>query len=192
MLRHSKDSDSGSLVVTIPGSSIKGRVRHAFEQVAHSLGLMRHPPSVRPEDLCSVEEACPACRLFGSPWYPGSLRFSDARLEEPSGGLEPDGSVTCLRWGIAVSRPFHTVEEGRLYSSEVLAPGVRSTWIATVEGSASMEDLALLWAALRAVRSLGGSGRRGLGWCKIQASFYAEDRRIPDSEFEEAIARWRT
>lgn len=100
----------------IPGSQLKGRVRHYCERLARSLGCTLceapFPDRMCPDDSRVTRKAvsaldrhrgtmhlgarsnedpppqCPTCALFGSPTYPAPLRFGDLVHTPPS--LQPD------------------------------------------------------------------------------------------------------
>src|SRR5512143_3974677 len=70
----------------VPASTFKGRLRHEVERLAPILRPSEPLPCTSPaaETMCQGDvEPCLVCRLFGSPWHPGKLIFSDLTLTEP-------------------------------------------------------------------------------------------------------------
>lgn len=173
--------------LVLPGSHVKGRLRHACEQVARTLGLaVCQAP--RAESMCPRAAGvstppCAVCKLFGSPALRGPLRWRDlpcleeAATETGSGRRASRAAAPLpadLRAGIARSRRRGTVEAGRLFYLETSPPlpgaGLRFAHARAVDGR--LEDvsgLTLLLAGCRLVASLGGGATRGLGWCALRA-----------------------
>src|SRR5829696_2443702 len=86
--------------LVLPGSQVKGRLRHAAEQVARGLGLSvcRSPYAAAMCPNAREVEAppCVVCALFGAPAWPSPLRWRDLRaLPEEEGGraTSPPGSL---------------------------------------------------------------------------------------------------
>src|SRR5205823_103215 len=67
--------------LVLPGSQVKGRLRHACEQVARALGLpvCRAPyaAAMCPRDPAVPTPPCAVCALFGSPAWRSPLRWAD-------------------------------------------------------------------------------------------------------------------
>jgi hypothetical protein len=176
--------------LVLPGSHVKGRLRHACEQVARALGrpVCQAP---RAQTMCPHDPAVPAppcavCALFGSPGQPSPLRWADlhARDEEaPAGG----GSATdagsgpaarplpaALRAGVALNRRRGTAEEGRLFlvetSPPLPSPGLLFVHPRAIRGHLpDAAALHLLLAGCRLVASFGAGETRGLGWSEVDA-----------------------
>jgi hypothetical protein len=73
----------------VPGSAVKGKLRHAAREVASSLGIY-----ICDNDDClpgTQGGACAVCRIFGSVFTPGLLFASDAR------GSHQDNPRDCPR-----------------------------------------------------------------------------------------------
>ncbi|HZR99525.1 MAG TPA: RAMP superfamily CRISPR-associated protein, partial [Chloroflexota bacterium] len=119
----------------LPGSHVKGRLRHACEQVARALGLpvCQAPRAERmcPRDPTVPMPPCAVCALFGSPAWKSPLRWADlhCRDEAPDENLprdaERNGSVRlppAVRPGVALNRRRETAEPGRLFLVETSPP----------------------------------------------------------------------
>jgi CRISPR/Cas system CSM-associated protein Csm3 (group 7 of RAMP superfamily) len=190
----------------IPGSQIKGRLRHACEQVARSLGyrVCEAPYADRmcPAWIeCRTSEAaqrqwigeqrephqCIVCALFGSPSYPSPLLFSDAI--ETGGSAEPPSSVveriSQLRPGIGIDRQRRTVREELLFVTETTTTGITlygtitGRWWTTPAGEVR-QLLGLLAAGARLSTRWGGGSSRGLGWAAVQMRFSLNNEAIDD------------
>jgi CRISPR/Cas system CSM-associated protein Csm3 (group 7 of RAMP superfamily) len=135
----------------IPGSQIKGRLRHACARVARILGHpVCHTPYAR--DMCPYDKAgnitretkeqmdrtrlagtdqnplqCIICALFGSSVYPSPLAFSDAIYHPPS---EPDPPLKPLdlrgqlRSGVGLDRWRRTAQDAPFYTIETTAANI--------------------------------------------------------------------
>ncbi|MCS7239302.1 MAG: RAMP superfamily CRISPR-associated protein [Thermoguttaceae bacterium] len=170
------------LVPYVPGSQLKGVLRHTCEQIVatcngevvspHTVG--REPPegllhSFRP----AHESNLIVDRLFGSRYQGDCLFVEDAVPAEVHG----DYGVIYGR--TAVDRLTGTVREGTLFFTEVASqhfPPLKSRILARHEpGTLTMEDgttkfpfeYALLIAGLLSIDSLGGDKSAGFGRCKI-------------------------
>src|SRR6266511_1672594 len=93
----------------IPGSQLKGRLRHACERIAEGLGLPicsapyadtmcpAGPPTIErrarePLDLARTDgdaPQCAVCAIFGSPVYFSPLSFGDLAATPPDPGFPP-------------------------------------------------------------------------------------------------------
>ena len=164
----------------IPGSTLKGRLRHACEAVARTQGEQICGSPV-PERMCPDSEEvgrgqlCPACRLFGSPWYTSPLRFSDLTLISPfKPGSEAKAIRTNLRHGVSLSRQRRVAEEDLLYTTEVFLPGGQVAFQGWVEGNIQDADLTLLQDGLTSLYAVGGRKTGGLGWLKVEAELFLD------------------
>jgi CRISPR/Cas system CSM-associated protein Csm3 (group 7 of RAMP superfamily) len=164
----------------IPGSHVKGKLRHASEQLLKSVGK-NVCDSPRAATMCPNPPGgvppCVACRIFGSPAYPSSLRFYDLVQDVGSEEAIPEIVAPSLRAMIGVNRRRATVAEGRLFLVET-APyfsELRFSSNEAVSGSLDSEaSLRLLLAALKLVPAWGGMKSRGLGWTarlEVSATF---------------------
>lgn len=158
----------------IPGSTLKGRLRHEVERLAPVLLPDERPPCTSPvaERMCQGDqEPCPVCRLFGSPWLPGRLTFSDLVLVDPKFEYPPPGH---LRYGVGLSRRRRVAEDQLLYTTEVVAPGVPLTFHGTIRGEVDEVDMSLLQAGLESLFALGGGKTAGLGWFELEVTIETE------------------
>lgn len=168
----------------IPGSSIKGKTRSRCEALAHGLGLT---VCGEPRRCKTRKSLCATCRLFGSPYSQGRLRFSDAllvtdwrQIARPTDGAQRpvrDGfALSLVRMGSKVERATRTVEPELLFSLEQSAEGLgfEGSIVGSLEPrqqpglslALSVEGW-LLVIGLQAVDKLGGGRSRGLGRCCI-------------------------
>ncbi len=192
----------------IPGSHVKGKLRHTCEEIVRSLGKLVCG-SPRAETMCpqqtSVPAPCLICQLFGSPAYRSPLRFYDLVYMDPSlserAGEGRLDQVARIRPGIGLDRHRKVVAEGRLFSIETSPSGVpaivqgeldqrgnenllsvfrhREAIMGTVQ---SVAQAKLLFAGLSLIRSWGGGKSRGLGWGRVRAvAQVGEERLILDT-----------
>lgn len=183
----------------IPGSSLKGKIRSRCESLSHTLNLTvctSPPASQVPPRLddrgprrCK-RRLCVICRLFGSPYSPGHLSFSDALLvkewQRVGAHLGRDSSnsrdandphhLAAVRAGNKIERAARTVESDFLFSSEQTADDLR--YAGSIIGSIDPRPVEglnlvlpieawLLTLGLQAVDKIGGQRSRGLGRCRI-------------------------
>ncbi len=162
----------------IPGSQLKGRLRHECEKLARGLGwaICRSPD---PNLMCPKREGIPGyfereeyrvdgyegshcliCQIFGNPTLPSRIWVDDLLCELPPEALEET-----LRPGVTINRRRQTAEDQRLYFIET-SPA------APLKFKGSLHLLpdfpsggkALLLGALHHIHALGGSKSAGLGW----------------------------
>ncbi len=154
----------------IPGSHLKGKLRHACEQLLQGLGKdICKPP--RAETMCppGTDLPCLLCRVFGGPAYPSPLRFHNLVLDV--GGGEPGCGLPLpsLRTMIGMNRRRATVAEGRLFLVETAPyfPELRFFNDEAITGTLESEaQVKLLLAGLKLIPAWGGMKSRGLGWLK--------------------------
>ena len=172
---------------TLPGSSLKGKLRSTCESLAHALSLsacmldcaasgvnctsdVSYYREVRDKYRMATrrglqsqmkwidDHTCDVCRLFGSPVRAGRLRISDGTLREWA-------DVVQVRDGVVIDRDSHTAVDGLKFDYEVIPPGSRFEIGIDIENPDD-QDLALLGAALFewcSGSSIGGFTSRGLG-----------------------------
>lgn len=155
----------------VPGSALKGKVRHAAEQIARGLGR-RVCDAPYPDRMCKADNLCLVCRIFGAPEHPAAIRFGSLTLEPADAWPKDRGWASLfdsdVRAGVGLSRARRTAQEDLLYTVETWRGSPALTLRGAVRGElAEIREAALLAAALRAVRTLGGNRSRGLGWCSI-------------------------
>jgi len=164
--------------VYIPASSIKGRVRHASEQLAQRVGLdVCQAP--QPGGMCSAhKKACLICRVFGAPGRASHLRWHDAHLHDDyRQTFETDlDAQVYARTQVQLSRSLGTAVPNRLFTSEFAIEDLRFESsiagyleITPIDGDDSKGgyELLLLLAGLRLVNTIGGGASRGAGRCTI-------------------------
>ncbi|MBH8566565.1 CRISPR-associated protein Csm3 [Nostoc sp. CENA67] len=168
----------------IPGSQVKGRVRHECEKLMRSLGweisespnagrmVIRRenaPPKFRCDqyEVSGYEETyhCLISQILGDPVLPSRVIFDDLVCIE-----EPDIVREVLRPGVTINRRRHTAEENKLYFLETSPVNVKLQFQGEIHIQPSLTPerpdyaKALIWAGLRQIHALGGSKSAGLGW----------------------------
>ena len=163
----------------IPGSQVKGKLRHACEQLLRARGASLCRPPL-PERMCPHDERvanppCLLCALFGSPAERSRLRFHDLVAEE----TEADDEA--LRAMVSLNRRRRTAEAQRLFLVET-APNVPDLLFASEEaitGHVETEaHVHLLLAGLRMLFAWGGGASRGLGWGVLTANAWLGGRDV--------------
>jgi CRISPR/Cas system CSM-associated protein Csm3 (group 7 of RAMP superfamily) len=194
----------------VPGSSLKGRARHECERIVRALtgqeNRVCHGPMA--ETMCPLgrldkwptEEACPVCRIFGSPWLPAVAQFSDLRWEfwDDFAGKSPPG--TALRYGVSIGRTRRVAEEHKLFTTEAFAPTKTTTYTGHIRGNFPDDtterhgQVGLLVTGLRGITSLGGARSRGMGWCQITVTpaeiFDGQGHLMDDDQLKEGLKQW--
>jgi len=127
-------------------------------------------------------------RIFGSPIYPGTLYFDDARQDEQEKERYDSGDADGARrylniqkdvyTQVRLNRPTRTAVEGALYTSEFGARGL--TFHGSITGALTCfpinaadpakptYSLLLLLAGLRFIERMGGNKSSGKGQCECQ------------------------
>lgn len=170
--------------LVIPGSQVKGRLRHQCERLARSLGwpICESP---RAETMCPQRSSgvdtsafqradyavvqeddrhhCLICQIFGNPALPSRVIFEDLICAENMKDVRE-----VLRPGVTLNRRRRTAEDDRLYFLETtpVRAGLRFVGQIRILESAPEQTRPLLIAALFLVDALGGSKSAGLGWLK--------------------------
>lgn len=181
--------DKDVRLVYIPASSVKGRLRWHFTQLARN--LFGKKAICDPDQHCRTLPFCPICVLFGSEALEGQLAFHDAALAKEwqnlayardyGGSLKlADFFETERRTNVSISRRRGVAIEQQLFASEVASSELE--FDAKVSGEVTgvlpplkvngvdvPAEIALLIIAARTVPHIGGSKSRGLGRCSIQA-----------------------
>jgi CRISPR/Cas system CSM-associated protein Csm3 (group 7 of RAMP superfamily) len=165
----------------VPGSQIKGVLRHQCERFAFALGL----EAVNPHDGIKednkklvkhfkplVESSLVVDRLFGSRYQGECLFVTNA---EPVSSEE--NTVTSVQPRTALDRVTGTVMEQHLFTTEFAEGGANlqgiirarhPAGVLTQYGDGFPYEYALLLATLLSLDALGGDKSTGLGRCKIQ------------------------
>jgi CRISPR/Cas system CSM-associated protein Csm3 (group 7 of RAMP superfamily) len=178
----------------VPGSSLKGRLRHTCKQLAEGLEIPTCEDP-RPDAMCpngpTPGELCPICRLFGSAGHSSPLTFSDLLLMEPDFLTKGVPPPTSLRYGVGISRRRSVAADQLLYDTEVFLPGGSVTFGGEIGGYVDEQDLALLVAGLENLITLGGSKTGGLGWCDLDFKVWQVGSDGQKTEFESADIKRR-
>lgn len=194
----------------IPASTLKGRLRHECERIVRALtgdeNAVCHGPA--PVAMCPLDplrldkgkEACPVCQIFGSPWRPSALQFSDLHWELAEELETEPLPKTTLRYGVSIRRARRVAEPERLFTIETFAPTRETAFTGRIVGYLPDDDYERYWrvglivGGLRAITSLGGGRSRGLGWCRIEVTAYdvldGDRLSIEDERLQEALRRW--
>jgi CRISPR/Cas system CSM-associated protein Csm3 (group 7 of RAMP superfamily) len=143
----------------IPGSHLKGRLRHECEKLARNLGLaVSESPNPR---LMMQTPDCVISTIFGNPKIASCLLVDDLICESSAQEVPPD----VIRPGVSINRRRGTAEDEKLYYLETSPPnqGLRFT------GNMHLIQppdyaLPLILAGLHHISALGGSKSAGLGW----------------------------
>lgn len=173
----------------LPGSHLKGRLRHACEVLARRGGLSVCD-APRPQTMCphlgTIPAPCPICQIFGSPAYPGPLHFDSLIYAEAT-------PFPTLRPGVSLNRRRRTAEDQRLYFVETSPPGGqvhfhRSPAIrGWLDAERAEAQTRLLLAGLAFLRTWGGGKSRGLGWGHVQWQARLDDEPLVFADLEAAI-----
>lgn len=151
-------------VPLIPGSTLKGRLRHYTHQIL--------PMTKWPSSTCNQIEVA----LFGSTFAPGLLVFNDAHLEpglvrtiydkqRNNVDLAPY-TILSARSFVSLSRQRRVALDGHLFRIELAERGL--SFAADITGNLrdpARPALAVLLAAVCDMTYLGGHKSRGLGAC---------------------------
>jgi len=185
----------------IPGSSLKGLVRHECERIIRSLiptydeQWACHPPLA--QNMCKTNPLCPVCRVFGSPWQPAPVTFDNLVLtmesENPPRTWQNLSGVrrTELRFGVGVNRSRNVVAENLLFSTETYVPPQVLVYQGRIWGMLEeRREVALLLAGLQSVSALGGDRSRGLGWCHIEVRVTLDDSPVLPNELLQELDQW--
>lgn len=164
----------------IPGSQIKGRLRHECEKIARGLGwkISESPspgnmvirrdkePNIfgRSEyEVSGYDETyhCLISQIFGDPVLPSRVIFEDLICTE-----EPENLAEFIRPGVTINRRRGTAEEKKLYFLETSPPNVSLRFKGEIHLLPNCPSYAkpLMLAGFKHIHALGGSKSAGLGW----------------------------
>jgi CRISPR/Cas system CSM-associated protein Csm3 (group 7 of RAMP superfamily) len=191
---------NGIQIPIIPGSSLRGRTRHACEQIVRALYGPRWnwPECAPPRSFCAEDSKCPVCGLFGTPAGTGQVRFSDLTLtlalglpDVPASAWAGAAARTEIRSGVGLNRARRTAQDDLLFSVETHRPGVALAYHGRVRGNvAARRDAALLVAGLLSMRALGGGKGRGLGWAHAKLDIKLDDATVSTAELVKEVVAW--
>ena len=162
---------------------------HRTETNDNTAGYCRHQEQA---------QNCPLCKLFGSPLHPKRWHFSSARpvvnnkmlpVDAPSSvsNVTADSDITRRA---RINPRTRRAQENKLFSREVGDSRLRFQFTATcVEPVEIVQDIELLIAAVRMVRHLGASRRRGQGSCRIDLISIEGDQALADQDRQQWLAR---
>ncbi|MBR8832954.1 MAG: CRISPR-associated protein Csm3 [Stigonema ocellatum SAG 48.90 = DSM 106950] len=161
----------------IPGSQLKGRLRHECEKLARALGwqIFESPTA---EKLCPTEEQvesqfkevyqipgykgfhCIVSQIFGNPILPSRIIVDDLICPQD---LE---DLSVLRPGVTINRARRTAVEKKLYFLETSPINAQLPFEGEIHLQADCPPYAkaLILAGLHHINALGGSKSAGLGW----------------------------
>ena len=169
----------------VPGSQIKGLLRHQCERLALALGLEAvNPHAVTKDDQQTlVKHFVPLAnselitdRLFGSRYQGGYLFFTNAMPPSPD-NKKKVGAQTAVQTRTAIDRVTGTVMEQHLFTTELTEgevnlqgkiQGRHPAGILTQYDGKFPYEYALLVAGLLSLEALGGDKSTGLGRCKVK------------------------
>lgn len=164
----------------IPGSQIKGRLRHECEKIARGLGweicesprpgkmVIRRENAPdkfkrREYEVSGYDETyhCLISQIFGDPVLPSRVIFDDLICTE-----DPEILADFLRPGVTVNRRRRTAEEKKLYFLETSPPNVSLRFEGQIHLLPNCPSYAkpLMLAGFKHIHALGGSKSAGLGW----------------------------
>jgi CRISPR/Cas system CSM-associated protein Csm3 (group 7 of RAMP superfamily) len=175
----------------IPGSQLKGRLRHECEKLARTLEwpICESPVA---ETMCPQlglgnsafrrndyivqgkifadgrpQHHCLICQIFGNPALPSRIVVDDLICQE-----DPDNLPEVLRPGVTMNRRRRTAEDKKLYFLETSPVNVQLPFQGDIhlEPDCPSYAKALILAALQHIHALGGSKSAGLGWLKWEIS----------------------
>ncbi len=180
--------------LVLPGSHLKGRLRHACEVLVRSAGLAVCD-APRPETMCPhgeplVAAPCAVCRLFGSPTYDGVLVFSDLLSADPV-------PLPTIRPSASINRRRRTVEEQRLFFIETSPPGElvifhnKQAIQAHLVEQLAVVQTRLLLAGLNFLQNWGGGKSRGLGWGRVTVLAALDNERVELKDLAAAMEALR-
>lgn len=168
----------------VPGSQIKGVLRHQAERLAASFGCrVAMPHATDPDQQVHLIEAFRPLhrsgwivdRLFGSR-YQGECLFVDDAVADPALIGPRQGPAAQLRTRATLDRATGTVREQRLFTTELADPSV-SALRGTVRARHPADQVrvydlfpleyALLVVAMNSITALGGDKSIGEGYCRL-------------------------
>jgi hypothetical protein len=162
----------------LTATALKGAHRASTEQIARILTLRVCDLLADP---CGADP-CAVCRIFGSRWTPGLMRYRD---------LTAPGAVTTItRTRAAQSRRrgrheqrIATTETHAVVPAGVVFKGTLHHFI----GDPGLLGLSLV--GLRAIAALGAGSAQGWGACQVRASLFDNLNRPVDEDLLAAALR---
>jgi len=163
---------SGQLL--IPGSQVKGRLRHECEKLARSLhwevfaAPQAQPlyPKQEPGSTLSAVSGYPGyhcliSQIFGNPVLPSRIIVDDFICPLAASDL-PE----VFRPGVSINRRRRVAEDQKLFLLETSPANAQLEFAGTLHFLPGLPAASkpLILAALRHIHALGGSKSTGLGW----------------------------
>lgn len=172
----------------IPATLLKGRLRHAVEQVASTL------PNINihdPHDFTDPRPNDPVSHLFGTPWQPGQAIFTDCELSGPQAVTAHRDKYshprTVQRSSVSINRRRRVAADQRLFTTELLMPGAPLEFSGVIEGDFNQAQAGLLVASLKLIPALGRSKSAGLGWVDVKTDVQADGSQWTSADMLKAI-----
>jgi CRISPR/Cas system CSM-associated protein Csm3 (group 7 of RAMP superfamily) len=145
----------------IPGSHLKGRLRHECEKLARGLGLtVSESPN---PGLMMQTQGCMISAIFGKPDSDSRLLVDDLICDSSAQELPTE----VIRPGVTINRSRGTAEDDKLYWLETSPANQKLKFTGQLHLELNSEidyALPLLVAGLKHINALGGSKSAGLGW----------------------------
>jgi CRISPR/Cas system CSM-associated protein Csm3 (group 7 of RAMP superfamily) len=189
----------------IPGSQLKGRLRHECEKLARALSwpICESPvpqtmcPQVGLSNSAFQREAyriqnkqfadgrpqyhCLICQIFGNPSLASRIEVDDLVCD-----VDPDNLPEVLRPGVTLNRRRRTAEDQKLYYLETSPVNVQLPFSGHIylELACPPQTKPLILGALHHIHALGGSKSAGLGWLRWQPFHQTVEDSIWDSLLE--------
>jgi CRISPR/Cas system CSM-associated protein Csm3 (group 7 of RAMP superfamily) len=179
--------------VKIPGSTIKGLMLDTARDLSIPWALIREVFGGHRIDIAEIDstEEDPASQKSGptlpSPWAWSDMEFPDGEPNETSRSRIRINKVTGVvtDGALVLSKEYHIqgIHKGS-FSIERVGPVPR---LCPPVSICEEKHLAILEATARAMTSLGGDRRRGLGWITVSR----KDKQTTAAELAEAIEALR-
>ncbi len=176
----------------IPGSQLKGKLRHAAERLLGSVGLPV------PTDFNDTKTVSAIRTIFGTGGGERArLRFSDL-IGLPDGtpaDWHPNSpserrSLSQIRPSVSINRNRGNAEDARLFFQETALEELVYRASPAISGdhkTLTLGHAALLWAALTLTDRWGGGTSRGLGWVCVQATVCWDGQLRDEAELKNAL-----
>jgi len=183
----------------VPGSTLKGVLRHRCEQIAVLYGLEANEPHTKDSQRKEANTQNPdiITRIFGSRFLPSTLFFDDALLLTEDQALfdgnkpETKGKYKAKqveeRTQVSMSRQTRTAKQGHLYTSEygIQSLRFRGQVYGYLECIPILDEpqsysLLILVSGLRSITRIGGNKSSGAGnvTCQIEEPFEYDGKKI--------------
>ncbi|EFO79706.1 hypothetical protein OSCT_2391 [Oscillochloris trichoides DG-6] len=165
----------------IPGSQLKGKLRHAAERLLNSVGQPVPNGFDDPQTNSLIHT------LFGAGGGDRApLRFRDLVCVRTK-GIKAE-HLSQIRPSVSINRRRGTAEDARLFFQEAAHEDLVYRAAPAIAGE--LEQLghaALLWGALRFTERWGGGGSRGLGWMESTITLRWDGTEQNETQLESAL-----